>query len=70
MSRFRCSVCNFIYEEEKEGKNFTDLPNSWTCPVCGALKTAFLPEGVSKGDEGIEKNVTERISNKKLIRKK
>ncbi|NVM34932.1 MAG: rubredoxin [Candidatus Lokiarchaeota archaeon] len=70
MSRFRCSVCNFIYEEEKEGKNFTDLPNSWTCSVCGALKTAFLLEGFSKGDEGIEKNVTERISNKKLIRKK
>jgi pyruvate oxidase len=61
MSRFRCSVCNFIYDEEKEGKVFTDLPISWTCPVCGAPKTAFVPEGVSKGDEGIETNVAEKI---------
>lgn len=61
MARFRCSVCNFIYDEEKEAKNFTDLPNSWTCPVCGAPKTAFIPEGVSKGDEGIETNVAEKI---------
>jgi pyruvate oxidase len=61
LSRFRCSVCNFIYDEDKEGKKFADLPDSWNCPVCGAPKTAFVPEGVSKGDEGIEKNVAEKI---------
>jgi pyruvate oxidase len=61
MTRFRCSVCNFIYDEENEGKKFSDLPNSWTCPVCGAPITAFVPEGVSKADEGIETNVADKI---------
>jgi len=61
MSRYRCSVCNFIYDENIEGKKFSDLDDSWTCPVCGAPKTAFVPEGVSKGDEKIKTNVAEKI---------
>jgi len=61
MARFRCSVCNFIYDESKEGKKFSDLPSSWTCPVCGAPITAFVPEGAIKGDETIETNVAEKI---------
>ena len=61
MTKYRCSVCNYIYDESTEGKKFVDLPESWTCPVCGAPKTAFIPEGVSKGDEGIETNVAEKI---------
>ncbi|MHA2007241.1 MAG: thiamine pyrophosphate-binding protein [Promethearchaeota archaeon] len=61
MTRFRCSVCNFIYDENKEGKKFNELPDSWTCPVCGAPKKAFVLEGVSKGDDNITTNVAEKI---------
>ncbi|UCD54517.1 MAG: rubredoxin [Dehalococcoidia bacterium] len=42
MSRYRCSVCNFIYNEQKEGKKFPKLPSSWRCPVCNAPKSAFV----------------------------
>ncbi|MDP6612422.1 MAG: rubredoxin, partial [Candidatus Hydrothermarchaeota archaeon] len=42
--RFRCTVCNWVYDEGKEGKNFADLPASYACPVCGALKNVFIPE--------------------------
>lgn len=42
MSRYRCSVCNFIYDEQKEGKKFPKLPASWRCPVCNAPKSAFV----------------------------
>ncbi len=61
LTRFRCSVCNYIYDEEKENEKFSELSNSWTCPVCGAPKKAFVPEGVSKGDENVTTNVAEKI---------
>ncbi|HDZ17943.1 hypothetical protein LCGC14_1452680 [marine sediment metagenome] len=61
MTRFRCSVCNFIYDEDKKGKKFPSLPNSWTCPVCGAPKTAFVLESSKKGNEDIKTNVADKI---------
>ena len=42
MARFRCTVCNYIYDEAKEGKKFSDLPKEWVCPVCGAPKSSFV----------------------------
>jgi rubredoxin len=41
MARYECSVCGFIYDEEKEGKKWEELPDDWLCPVCGADKSAF-----------------------------
>ncbi len=41
MARYECSVCGFIYDEEKEGKKWEDLSGDWVCPVCGAAKCAF-----------------------------
>ncbi|MBY8992602.1 MAG: rubredoxin [Candidatus Lokiarchaeota archaeon] len=61
MVRFRCSVCNYVYDEDKEGKKYANLPDSWTCPVCGAPKSAFIEEGVSKDDENISTNVAGKI---------
>ena len=42
MRRLRCTVCNYIYDEEKEGKEFSALPDSWTCPVCNAPQNVFV----------------------------
>ncbi len=42
MAKYRCTVCNYVYDEEKAGKRFADLPNEWVCPVCGVPKTAFV----------------------------
>jgi pyruvate oxidase len=42
MKKLRCTVCNYIYDEENEGKKFSELPGSWTCPVCNAPKRAFI----------------------------
>jgi pyruvate oxidase len=42
MSKYRCSVCNYIYDEEKEKTKFNALPANWVCPVCGATKNAFI----------------------------
>lgn len=42
MANYRCIVCNYIFNEEKEGKKFSDLPDSWVCPICGAPKSSFV----------------------------
>jgi len=42
MKKLRCTVCNYIYDEENEGKKFSELPGNWTCPVCNAPKRAFI----------------------------
>jgi thiamine pyrophosphate-dependent acetolactate synthase large subunit-like protein/rubredoxin len=42
LARYRCTVCNYIYDEAKEGRKFTDLPKEWVCPVCGAPKSSFV----------------------------
>lgn len=43
MAKYRCTVCNYIYDEEKEGKSFSELPGEWRCPVCNAAKDMFVP---------------------------
>jgi pyruvate oxidase len=42
VAKYRCTVCNYVYDEVKEGKEFTQLPKEWVCPVCGAPKSAFV----------------------------
>ncbi|HIR28924.1 MAG TPA: alpha-hydroxy-acid oxidizing protein [Candidatus Choladousia intestinigallinarum] len=31
MAKYRCSICGYIFDEEKEGRSFSELN---TCPVC------------------------------------
>lgn len=38
MATYRCSVCGYIFSEEKEGKAFSHLD---TCPVCGRPADRF-----------------------------
>ena len=41
--KYRCTVCGHIYDEEKEGVKFADLPEDWKCPTCKAPKSKFVP---------------------------
>lgn len=49
MSKYKCSVCGYIYDPElgdpdhgiAPGTPFEQLPDTWTCPVCGAAKSEF-----------------------------
>lgn len=46
---FMCVICGFLYEEEKglpeegiaPGTRWEDIPDTWTCPDCGATKDDF-----------------------------
>jgi len=52
MKRYVCNVCGYVYDLEQgdpesdipAGTAFEDLPDDWTCPVCGASKDDFSPE--------------------------
>lgn len=39
--KYRCTVCGYEYDEEAEGVKFADLPDTWTCPLCGVGKEMF-----------------------------
>ncbi len=41
--KYRCPLCCYIYDEEKENVKFADLPDDWVCPVCGEPKSEFQP---------------------------
>jgi flavin reductase (DIM6/NTAB) family NADH-FMN oxidoreductase RutF/rubredoxin len=52
MEIYICEVCGYRYEPKKgdpdngiePGTSFEDLPDNWTCPVCGAGKGSFKKE--------------------------
>jgi rubredoxin len=52
MDRYVCSVCGYVYDPAEgdpdngiePGTKFEDLPDDWSCPVCGAEKDQFEKE--------------------------
>jgi thiamine pyrophosphate-dependent acetolactate synthase large subunit-like protein/rubredoxin len=58
VARFRCTVCNYVYDETREGRKFSDLPDYWRCPVCGAPQSAF----VLLSEEVVEKKTGTTVS--------
>jgi flavin reductase (DIM6/NTAB) family NADH-FMN oxidoreductase RutF/rubredoxin len=48
-ANYVCSVCGYVYDPLQgdpgsgiaPGTTFEDVPDSWTCPVCGADKSKF-----------------------------
>ena len=42
MSRYRCPVCGYVYDEDEgapregfpPGTAWSQIPNDWTCPDC------------------------------------
>ncbi len=49
MAKYKCMVCNYIYDPElgdpdsgvAPGTAFENLPDGWSCPICGAGKDDF-----------------------------
>lgn len=54
MAKYRCTVCNYIFDEEKEGYKLDELPGNWRCPVCNSPLSTFvlLTEEVTELEEG------------------
>ena len=41
-NKYQCSICGYIYDDDKEKIKFEDLPDDWTCPMCGVGKDKFV----------------------------
>lgn len=54
MARYRCTVCNWVYDDSKEKVKFADLPKEWVCPICGAPKSAFVLLAEEKSTEEVK----------------
>jgi rubredoxin len=52
MDKYVCTICGYVYDpaqgdpdnDIEPGTPFSDLPNDWVCPICGAEKDAFEKE--------------------------
>jgi rubredoxin len=52
MDKYICTVCGYVYDPVngdpdngiQPGTSFENLPDDWTCPVCGASKDQFEKE--------------------------
>lgn len=62
MSKYVCSICGYIYDEEKgileagiiHNTVWEELPDNWVCPLCGAAKDEFKKQG--EANPTVEKN--------------
>lgn len=56
MKRYVCSVCGYVYDEAlgapqvgtPAGTRWEALADTWVCPLCGAARAEFYPEGAGK----------------------
>ena len=45
--RYVCSICGYVYDEA-QNQPWEALPGDWKCPLCGAAKADFRPEGAQQ----------------------
>ena len=53
MTRYVCTVCGYVYDEANgspdtgvaPGTLWAAVPEAWVCPLCGAAKAEFAPQG-------------------------
>ena len=41
MAQYICEVCEYLYDEEKSGQSWVDVPETFVCPVCESPKNYF-----------------------------
>ena len=52
MARYKCSICGYVYDEEKEGKPFSELEK---CPMCAQPLSVFeLMDESAPGSEPVK----------------
>lgn len=49
--KYRCTICGYVYDPAEgepqsgiePGIPFDELPDDWSCPICGVSKDEFTP---------------------------
>jgi len=49
-----CSICGYIYDDERQKVPFSQLPDDWNCPLCGAAKSDFVPQKEESASQVLE----------------
>ena len=57
--KYICELCGYEYDSKvgdtengiEAGTDFEDIPEDWTCPLCGATKEDFEPVADDSEDE-------------------
>lgn len=62
MAVYKCTVCDTIYDEEKEGKKWETLDKEWNCQVCESGKSAWKKVEGETGGPDVSKGKTEDAS--------
>jgi rubredoxin len=52
MDKYVCTICGYVYDPQAgdpdndvaPGTKWEDVPEEWTCPICGAAKDDFEKE--------------------------
>lgn len=64
MAKYKCMACGYIYDEEKEGIKWEDLPEDWVCPLCKSPKSYFTKQAEQIKEE-LKEEVKKLAQNKK-----
>jgi rubredoxin len=59
MEKYVCTVCGYVFDEAKgipeqglkPGTKWEDIPEDWTCPLCGAAKAEFKSQAAGAAPE-------------------
>ena len=45
--KYVCNLCGWVYDEEETGVKWEDLPEDFTCELCGAGKYVAMAGAVN-----------------------
>ena len=62
MAKYKCIMCGYIYDDDKEDVKFEDLPEDWVCPMCFSPKSDF--QKITEDDNQKEETKISKENNK------
>ena len=52
--KYVCPICGYVYDDSA-GQTWDELTDDWKCPLCGAPKAVFRPEGGQVQDSDLRR---------------
>lgn len=66
MAIYKCLACGHIYDEDTQELSWSNLPDDWVCPICGAEKLVFEKIYDEEADSDII-SVKEKVDEKEYL---
>ena len=69
MSKYKCMICGYVYDEDREDIKFDKLSSEWTCPMCGATINLFSSVSDNSSSDMTPSNAVKiSLDNKGVVR--